>query len=88
MTDDIKSRRLKEIIDLQQKISYMLNKQDIGKIFKVLVEGISKKNEKEIFGRNSQNKVIVFAGDLTQKGQFVDVEVTNCTCLLYTSRCV
>lgn len=45
----------------------MLNKQDIGKIFKVLVEGISKKNEKEIFGRNSQNKVIVFAGDLTQK---------------------
>lgn len=79
VTDDIKSRRLKEIIDLQQKISYMLNKQDIGKIFKVLVEGISKKNEKEIFGRNSQNKVIVFAGDLTQKGQFVDVEVTNCT---------
>ncbi len=79
VTDDIKSRRLKEIIDLQQKISYMLNKQDIGKIFKVLVGGISKKNEKEIFGRNSQNKVIVFAGDLTQKGQFVDVEVTNCT---------
>jgi tRNA-2-methylthio-N6-dimethylallyladenosine synthase len=79
VTDDIKSRRLKEIIDLQQKISYMLNKQDIGKIFKVLVEGISKKNEKEIFGRNSQNKVIVFAGDLTQKGQFVYVEVTNCT---------
>lgn len=77
--EKIKTRRLNEVIDLQQKISYELNKQDIGKTFKVLVEGTSKKNSNEIFGRNSQNKVIVFPGDLSLKGEFVDVEIIDCT---------
>jgi tRNA-2-methylthio-N6-dimethylallyladenosine synthase len=81
--DDIdektKTRRLNEVIDLQQKISYELNKQDIGRTFKVLVEGTSKKNNNEIFGRNSQNKVIVFPGDISLKGEFVNVEVIDCT---------
>jgi len=77
--EQIKTRRLNEIIDLQQKISYELNKQDIGKTYKVLVEGTSKKNNKGIFGRNSQNKVIVFPGDISMKGEFVNVEVVDCT---------
>lgn len=77
--EQTKTRRLNEIIDLQQKISYELNKQDIGKTYKVLVEGTSKKNNKEIFGRNSQNKVIVFPGDISMKGEFVNVEVVDCT---------
>jgi len=45
----------------------------------VLVEGTSKKNNKGIFGRNSQNKVIVFPGDISMKGEFVNVEVVDCT---------
>jgi tRNA-2-methylthio-N6-dimethylallyladenosine synthase len=77
--EQTKTRRLNEIIDLQQKISYELNKQDLGKTYKVLVEGTSKKNDKEIFGRNSQNKVIVFPGDISMKGEFVNVEVVDCT---------
>ncbi|MBV9961075.1 MAG: tRNA (N6-isopentenyl adenosine(37)-C2)-methylthiotransferase MiaB [Parafilimonas sp.] len=58
--EEIKKRRLKEIVDLQGKLSYESNKKDVGKTFKVLIEGNSKKSETEWKGRNSQNKMIVF----------------------------
>ena len=58
--EDVKKRRLKEIVELQGKLSYESNKKDVGKTFKVLIEGNSKKSETEWKGRNSQNKMIVF----------------------------
>lgn len=67
------------MINLQQQLSLQSNKKDIGKIFEVLVEGVSKKSEDQLFGRNSQNKVVVFSKDNVKIGQYVDVEITSCT---------
>jgi tRNA-2-methylthio-N6-dimethylallyladenosine synthase len=75
----IKKRRLQEIITRQQAISLERNRQDVGKSFKVLVEGYSKKSKQKIQGRNTANKVVVFPGDIGLKGQYVEVEVHDCT---------
>jgi tRNA-2-methylthio-N6-dimethylallyladenosine synthase len=79
--EDIKKRRLQEIVEVQNKLSLESNKNDIGKIFKVLIEGDSRKNEAEWKGRNSQNKVIVFPKEnhSYSKGDYVEVKVTGCT---------
>ncbi len=77
--DQVKSRRLDEIIALQQNLSLQSNQQDIGKIFSVLVEGTSKRSDKKFMGRNSRNKVIVFPGINIQPGTYVNVMVTDCT---------
>jgi len=58
--EEVKSKRLDEIIQLQQRLSLESNKKDIGKEFEVLVEGKSKRSQDDFFGRNSQNKVVVF----------------------------
>ncbi|MBL0306890.1 MAG: tRNA (N6-isopentenyl adenosine(37)-C2)-methylthiotransferase MiaB [Chitinophagaceae bacterium] len=79
--EEVKKRRLQEIVEVQNRLSLESNKKDIGKTFKVLIEGDSKKNEKEWKGRNSQNKVIVFPKgnhDL-KKGDYVMVKVNDCT---------
>lgn len=82
-TDDVpeetKSRRLKEIIALQQKLSLKSNRKDIGKTFEVLVEGVSKKSTHSMMGRNSQNKVVVFESETVTPGQYVQVKITSCT---------
>lgn len=78
---DVKKRRLQEIVELQGKLSLESNKKDIGKQFKVLIEGESKKSSDDWMGRNSQNKVIVFPKndrDL-RKGDYVWVTVHDCT---------
>lgn len=77
--DDVKSRRLDEIIQLQNRLSLESNRKDIGKTFEVLVEGVSKKSEKRLFGRNSQNKVIVFDRKKHNIGDYVQVKVIDCT---------
>ncbi|MCQ2287059.1 MAG: tRNA (N6-isopentenyl adenosine(37)-C2)-methylthiotransferase MiaB [Bacteroidales bacterium] len=77
--DDIKTARLEEIIALQQQLSLESNQQDLGKSFKVLVEGTSRRSDKQLFGRNSQNKVIVFPKGNVQKGDYVTVKVIDCT---------
>ena len=74
-----KTRRLEEIIALQNRLSLESNKKDIGKRFKVLVEGPSKKNPEELCGRNSQNKMLVWADADHKAGDYVMVEVTECT---------
>ncbi len=58
--EDMKKRRLQEIVEVQNKLSLESNKKDIGKTFKVLIEGDSKRSDKDWMGRSSQNKVIVF----------------------------
>lgn len=74
-----KGRRLQELIDLQTRLSLESNKRDVGKTFEVLVEGVSKKNADEMFGRSSQNKVIVFPAKNIRPGTLVRVKVKECT---------
>ncbi len=77
--EEIKSRRLSEIIELQIRLSMESNKKDIGKTFKVLAEAVSKKSSKHLSGRNSQNKVVIFPRENYQPGDYVIVNVTDCT---------
>ncbi len=83
-TDDvpevIKKRRLDEVIRIQRQISHYHNIADIGKTFKVLIEGNSKRSEQEFKGRNSQNKMIVFLKmNGLKPGDYVHVRVTDAT---------
>jgi len=79
--EEVKKRRLQEIVDVQWVLSNESNKKDVGKIFEVLIEGNSKKSTEDWMGRNSQNKVIVFPkGDHGfKKGDYVNVLVTDFT---------
>ena len=77
--DSVKTRRLEEIIALQGEIALENNKKEIGKTYEVLIEGVSHRSEKQLFGRNSQNKVIVFDAGGLQPGQYAKVRVTRCT---------
>lgn len=77
VTEEVKSKRLQEIIDLQTKLSEQSNKADIGNIFEVLVEGTSKKSKEELYGRTSQNKVVVFPKQNYKTGDFVTVKITD-----------
>ncbi len=79
--EDIKKRRLQEIVEVQNRLSAESNRKDLGKTFRVLIEGDSKRSAQEWKGRNSQNKMIVFPkGDRQlNKGDYVDVLVTECT---------
>jgi len=83
LKDDVKesekTRRLTEIIDLQNKLSEKSKREDLGKVFEVLVEGISKKSKDHFFGRNSQNKVVVFPRLNYKVGDYVEVEIIDCT---------
>jgi tRNA-2-methylthio-N6-dimethylallyladenosine synthase len=77
--EETKIRRLNEVIHLQNKHSLENNKKDIGKEFEVLVEGVSKKSKEELFGRTSQNKVVVFPKKNCKKGDFVKVKINDTT---------
>lgn len=77
--EKVKSRRLTEIIDLQQKLSLRSNKQNIGKTFEVLVENFSKRSDADLAGRNTQNKMVVFPKKDFKIGDYVMVKITNCT---------
>ena len=81
--DDIpqeeKSRRLDEIIVKQRELSFLSNKRDLGKEYEVLVEGRSKKNKEELFGRTSQNKVVIFRKEDLKLGQYIRVRIKDCT---------
>jgi tRNA-2-methylthio-N6-dimethylallyladenosine synthase len=77
--EEVKSERLDRMIKLQSCISLENNKNDIGKTFEVLVEGTSKKSKYELFGRTSQNKVVIFPGEGFKKGDYVNVKIERCT---------
>lgn len=77
--DEVKTARLEEIIALQRGLSYESHRRDIGKTFEILVEGPSKRSGEHFFGRNSQNKVIVFPKENCKAGDFVQVKVKDCT---------
>ncbi|MFN4247870.1 MAG: tRNA (N6-isopentenyl adenosine(37)-C2)-methylthiotransferase MiaB [Flavipsychrobacter sp.] len=79
--EDVKKRRLEEIINLQNKHSRESYQNDIGKTFKVLIEGDSKRSDMDWCGRNSQNKMMVFpkGNYQLQKGDYVNVKVNTAT---------
>jgi tRNA-2-methylthio-N6-dimethylallyladenosine synthase len=78
---DIKKKRLQEIVEVQNRLSRESNQQDIGKTFKVLIEGDSKRSDMDWMGRNSQNKVVVFPKENygLKKGDYVEVTVHEST---------
>ncbi len=77
--EEVKGRRLQEIIDLQNQLSFESNQRDIGQTFEVLVEGTSKKSKEELYGRTSQNKVVVFPKKEYKTGDLVKVVVKEAT---------
>lgn len=77
--EDVKIKRLQQIIDLQNECSQKSNEQDVGKEFEVLVEGFSKRSREQLFGRTSQNKVVIFDKGSHRIGDFVNVKITGST---------
>ncbi|WP_298648511.1 tRNA (N6-isopentenyl adenosine(37)-C2)-methylthiotransferase MiaB [uncultured Proteiniphilum sp.] len=88
--EEVKSRRLQEIIDLQMELSRQSNEKDLGKEFEVLTEGFSKRSREQLFGRTDQNKVVIFDKKKHRIGEFVKVKITGSTSatLLGESLCV
>lgn len=79
VSEELKSSRLSQIIELQQKHSLENNQAEIGKIHKVLVEGTSKKSEKDLYGRNDHNTMVVFPRKNFKAGDYVQVLIKDCT---------
>ena len=81
LPDDVpeeeKIRRLQGMIDLQNQLSEESNRRDIGKSFEVLIEGFSKRSREQLFGRTSQNKVVIFDKQDLHVGQFIQVKITR-----------
>lgn len=75
--DEVKTERLNRMIALQNELSLASNRRDVGHEFDVLVEGVSKRSSEELFGRTSQNKVVVFARGNRKAGDMVRVRVTD-----------
>jgi tRNA-2-methylthio-N6-dimethylallyladenosine synthase len=77
--EELKKRRLQEIVDLQQKHSAIRTKEGVGKLHRVLIEGVSKKSKEQYFGRNSQNTTVVFPKGNYKPGDYANVLATSCT---------
>ena len=79
--DAIKKKRLQEIVEMQNQLSRISNEQDVGKTFKVLIEGDSKRSDKDWMGRNTQNKVVVFPKENynLKKGDYAEVTMHTST---------
>lgn len=75
--EEVKLRRLAEMIELQTKLSAESNAKDVGKEFDVLIEGFSKRSREQLFGRTGQNKVVVFDKGNSHIGQTVRVKITG-----------
>lgn len=77
VSEEEKVRRLQGMIDLQNQLSEESNLRDIGKEFEVLIEGFSKRSREQLFGRTSQNKVVIFDKKNYKVGQYVKVRITR-----------
>ncbi|MFR9521005.1 MAG: TRAM domain-containing protein, partial [Rikenellaceae bacterium] len=77
--EQVKTARLTEIINLQNSLSAERNAQDVGKEFEVLVEGVSKRSDSQMFGRTSQNKVVIFDRHNIEVGDYVRVKINSCS---------
>ena len=79
VSEEVKLRRLQEMIDLQLELSLQSNLRDVGKTFEVLVEGYSKRSKEQLCGRTSQNKVVLFDKGDVQIGTLVEVVIERAT---------
>lgn len=79
ISEEVKTARLTEIINLQNELSAESNRRDVGREFEVLVEGESKRSSAQMFGRNSQNKVVIFDREQARVGDYVRVVVESCS---------
>lgn len=83
MRDDVpeavKTARLTEIINLQNELSLAANRRDVGRHFEVLIEGTSKRSADEVYGRTSQNKVVILPKMNYLPGDYVHVLITDCS---------
>ena len=79
VTEEIKSRRLNEIIELQRALSFKSNNNDIGKSYEILIDGTSKRSSLKLSGRNSQNKVIVIPKNENKLGEYITIKIKGCT---------
>ena len=86
--EETKIRRLEEMIALQNQLSAESNRRDIGKTFRVLVEGRSKRSAEQLFGRTEQNKVVVFDRGQHHTGEFVDVRITESSSATLKGVCI
>ena len=77
--EETKTTRLNQIIELQMKLSLLSKEKDVGQTYEVLVEGTSKKSEDHLFGRTSQNKVVVFPRGFLKPGDYAQVKIESCT---------
>ena len=77
--EEVKKRRLSEIIAKQNEHSLIRNKRHIGKVQEVLIEGNSKRSDEQWYGRNSQNAVVIFDKKDEKPGDYVMVEIEDCT---------
>jgi len=77
--DEVKKRRLAEIIELHRGHTLQRNQEDLGKTYEILLEGTSSKSDEHLYGRNSQNKVIIVPKGNLKPGQYVYAKVTDCT---------
>ena len=77
--DDVKGRRLEEIIEKQREFALMSNEKQIGTVQKVLVEGFSKRSSDYLCGRTSRNSMVIFPKLSFQKGDYVTVRIDSCT---------
>jgi tRNA-2-methylthio-N6-dimethylallyladenosine synthase len=77
--EEVKKRRLSEIVELHRGHTLLRNKEDLGKTYEILLEGTSSKSDEHLFGRNSQNKVIIVPKGNLKPGQYVYARVTDCT---------
>jgi tRNA-2-methylthio-N6-dimethylallyladenosine synthase len=86
--ETVKSERLSEMIALQNRLSVKSKKEDVGKVFEVLIEGFSKRSSEYLSGRTSQNKVVVFPGDKLKKGEYVRVLIERSTSATLIGKCI
>jgi tRNA-2-methylthio-N6-dimethylallyladenosine synthase len=77
--DEVKKRRLQEVIEIQNESSLKANQKAVGKVHRVLIEGPSKRSDEHLCGRNTQNAMIVFPRENYKKGEYVNVLVEDCT---------
>ncbi len=84
---EVKKRRLNEIIALQQRMSHASNREDLGKTFRVLTEGTSKKSADQLYGRSDHNKVVVFSSSRHKPGDYASVRIVRCTSATLLGEC-
>ncbi len=86
VAEDTKTRRLNELIALQNELSREQNAKDVGKTFEILIEGRSKRSADQLFGRTPQNKVVVFDRSDHTAGQTIRVTITGSTSATLTGK--